>query len=471
MLGRESDHPIVPVKQGNSCGGKGRDRTVDLATETFTHSEGVKRVETNLAKIAKVVRENPKEKLTSLVHFINVDALRRAHYGQDGKKAVGVDAVTKAEYEENLEANLADLVKRMKRQAYKPQPVRRAYIRKEGTDKLRPLGIPAYEDKLVQSVLADILSTVYEEIFLPFSFGFRPKRSGLLALQVLNHFIEKRNVSYIVDADIKGFFDNVNHDWLMKFLRHRIADTNLLRLIQRFLKAGVIEEGDLHPTEVGTPQGGLVSPILANIYLHYVLDLWFHGIVRKKCRGEAFIVRYADDFVCCFEHKEDATEFYELLRERLADFGLQVAEEKTKIIRFGRPCDGDDERPGTFDFLGFTHFCGRSKKGKFRVKRKTAKKRLNRSLQSIKAWLRKNMHSPMKELIRTLNAKLSGHYGYYGITDNSPALSTYYDRVTRMLKWTMGRRSQRGTLNEEQFSLLLKRFPLVRPRIRHSIYG
>lgn len=428
-------------------------------------------METNLAKIAQVAREKPEEKLTSLVHFITVDTLRAAHHGQDGKKAVGVDAVTKAEYEENLEANLTDLVSRMKRQAYKPQPVRRAYIRKEGTNKLRPLGIPAYEDKLVQSVLADILNAVYEEIFLPFSFGFRPKRGCLLALQVLNYFIEEKKVNYIVDADIKGFFDNVDHEWLIKFLKHRIADTNLLRLIQRFLKAGVIEDGSWHDTTVGTPQGGLISPILANIYLHYVLDLWFQGVVRKQCTGQAYIVRYADDFVCCFEHKEDATRFYGLLTERLESFGLQVAEEKTKIIRFGRPCDGDTERPGTFDFLGFTHFCGRSKRGKFRVKRKTAKKKLRRSIQNAKLWLRDNMHSPMKELMRTLNAKLRGHYEYYGITDNTPSISLFCEHVTRMLKWALGRRSQRGYLNEEQFSLLLKRFPIAQPRIRHSIYG
>lgn len=428
-------------------------------------------METNLAKIAKVAREKPGEKLTSLAHFINVDTLRAAHFGQDGKKAVGVDAVTKAEYEENLEDNLADLVKRMKRQAYKPQPVRRAYIRKEGTDKLRPLGIPAYEDKLVQSVLADILSTIYEEIFLPFSFGFRPGRGCLLALQVLNHIIEDKAVSYVVDADIKGFFDNVNHEWLLEFLKHRIADTNLLRLIQRFLRAGVMEDGTRHETMVGTPQGGLISPVLANVYLHYVLDLWFQGVARKQCKGKAYIVRYADDFVCCFEYKEDATMFYESLIERLASFGLQVAAEKTKIIRFGRPRDGDDEPPGTFDFLGFTHFCGQSKKGKFRVKRKTAKKRLRRSIQNAKAWLRENMHQPMKELMRTLNAKLRGHYGYYGITDNTPSISLFCDRVKRMLKWTLGRRSQRGYLNEDQFSLLLRRFPIVSPRIRHSIYG
>jgi RNA-directed DNA polymerase len=428
-------------------------------------------VETNLAKIAKVVREKPGEKLTSLAHFINADTLREAHFGQDGKKAVGVDAVTKAEYEVNLEDNLADLVKRMKRQAYKPQPVRRAYIRKEGTDKLRPLGIPAYEDKLVQSVLADILSTIYEEIFLPFSFGFRPGRGCMLALQVLNHIIEGKAINYVVDADIKGFFDNVNHEWLVKFLQHRIADPSLLRLIQRFLRAGVMEGGVRHETLVGTPQGGLISPVMANVYLHYVLDLWFQGVVRKQCKGAAYIVRYADDFVCCFEFKEDATTFYEALVERLEAFGLQVAAEKTKIIRFGRPRDDDDERPGTFDFLGFTHFCGQSKKGKFRVKRQTAKKKLRRSIQNAKVWLRENMHRSMPDLMRILNAKLRGHYEYYGITDNSPSINLFYDRVKRMLKWTLGRRSQRGYLTETHFAMLLQRFPLVLPRIRHSIYG
>lgn len=428
-------------------------------------------METFLAKIAKVVRERPKEKLTSLAHFINVDTLRAAHYGQDGRKAVGVDAVTKAEYEENLEANLIDLVARMKRQAYKPQPVRRAYIRKEGTSKLRPLGIPAYEDKLVQSVLADILNAIYEEIFLPFSIGFRPKRGCLTALRLLNRVIEGNKVSYIVDADIKGFFDNVDHEWLLKFLKHRIADTNILRLIQRFLRAGVMENGRVSETMLGTPQGGIISPICANIYLHYVLDLWFKGVVRKQCTGDAHIVRYADDFVCCFEHKEDAVMFYELLKERLANFGLQVAEEKTKIVRFGRSGSGDDEHPGTFDFLGFTHFCGKSKTGNFRIKRKTAKKKLRSSLMRVKAWLKLHMHDPLKELIAALNAKLKGYYGYYGITDNHPSLSLFYSQVNRMLKRALGRRSQRGFLCEEKLKLILNRFPLAQPRIRHSIYG
>jgi group II intron reverse transcriptase/maturase len=293
----------------------------------------------------------------------------------------------------------------------------------------------------------------------------------MLALQVLNHIIEGKAINYVVDADIKGFFDNVNHEWLVKFLQHRIADPSLLRLIQRFLRAGVMEDGERHETLVGTPQGGLISPVLANVYLHYVLDLWFQGVVRKQCKGAAYIVRYADDFVCGFECKEDATAFYEALVERLEAFGLQVAAEKTKIIRFGRPRDDDDERPGTFDFLGFTHFCGQSKKGKFRVKRKTAKKKLRRSIQNAKVWLRENMHRPIPELMRTLNAKLRGHYEYYGITDNTPSISLFYHRVKRMLKRTLGRRSQRGYLSEAQLALLLQRYPLVRPRIRHSIYG
>lgn len=426
-------------------------------------------METVLAKIAKVARERPKEKFTSLAHYINGPALYAAHVGQDGMKAVGVDGVTKAEYEKNIHANVTDLVARLKRHAYKPQPVRRAYIRKEGTDKLRPLGIPAYEDKLVQAVLAEILSTIYEETFLDYSYGFRKGRSCLQALKALNHIIERKKVHYIVDADIKGFFDHVDHDWLLTFLKERIADPNILRLIVRFLKAGVMEEGKLQESLSGTPQGGLISPVLGNIYLHYALDLWFYKHVREQSTGACYLIRYADDFVCCFEKREDAERFYEQLIERLAKFKLSVAVEKTKIIRFGRP-NGDDENPGTFDFLGFTHFCGKSKSGSFRVKRKTARKKLRKSLLSVKQWLVKSMHTPTKELISTLRSKVRGHYNYYGLTDNRDSLSKFYQEVIKMLKWILGRRSQKSRQTWEDIMKFLRRFPLPYPRIYHSIF-
>jgi RNA-directed DNA polymerase len=381
-------------------------------------------METGLVRIAEIARQNPKERFTALIHHINQETLIECHQMVSGSKASGVDQVTKQAYGENLEANIADLIGRMKRQAYKPQPVRRVYIPKEGSNKMRPLGIPSYEDKLVQKGLARILNTIYEQDFLDCSFGFRPGRGCHDALKVLNHIIERKKVNYIVDADIRGFFDHVDHEWLMKFLELRIADPNLLRLIKRFLKAGVMEAGIVYDTPEGTPQGGLISPILANVYLHYVLDLWFEKVVKKRCQGEAYVVRYADDFVCCFQNKRDAEWFYSNLKERLKKFNLEVAEEKTRIIAFGRSAEKESKKqgkkkPDTFDFLGFTHYCSKSEKGWFRVKRKTSQKKYRSSLLKCKLWLRKHLFlmgsyflDGMGELILRLASRLDAFSAY-----------------------------------------------------------
>ncbi|ABI67500.1 group II intron reverse transcriptase/maturase [Cutibacterium avidum] len=432
-------------------------------------------METGLVRIAEIARQNPKERFTALIHHINHETLKECHLEISGSKASGVDQVTKQAYEENLEANIADLIGRMKRQAYKPQPVRRVYIPKEGSNKRRPLGIPSYEDKLVQKGLARILNTIYEQDFLDCSFGFRPGRGCHDALKVLNHIIERKKVNYIVDADIRGFFDHVDHEWMMKFLELRIADPNLLRLIKRFLKAGVMEAGIVYDTPKGTPQGGIVSPILANIYLHYVLDLWFEKVVKKRCQGEAYLVRYADDFVCCFQNKSDAEWFYANLRERLNKFNLEVAEEKTRIIAFGRFADKESKKqgrkkPDTFDFLGFTHYCSKSKKGWFRVKRKTSQKKYRSSLLKCKTWLRKHLISPTDYVIEMLQIKLQGYYRYYGITDNSTALRNFCDKVRRMLfKW-FNRRSQRKSMNWDKYVRFLNKHPLPKGRIYVDIY-
>jgi len=432
-------------------------------------------METGLVRIAEIARQNPKERFTALIHHINHETLKECHLEISGSKASGVDQVTKQAYEENLEANIADLIGRMKRQAYKPQPVRRVYIPKEGSNKRRPLGIPSYEDKLVQKGLARILNTIYEQDFLDCSFGFRPGRGCHDALKVLNHIIERKKVNYIVDADIRGFFDHVDHEWMMKFLELRIADPNLLRLIKRFLKAGVMEAGIVYDTPKGTPQGGIVSPILANIYLHYVLDLWFEKVVKKRCQGEAYLVRYADDFVCCFQNKSDAEWFYANLRERLNKFNLEVAEEKTRIIAFGRFADKESKKqgrkkPDTFDLLGFTHYCSKSKKGWFRVKRKTSQKKYRSSLLKCKTWLRKHLISPTDYVIEMLQIKLQGYYRYYGITDNSTALRSFCDKVRRMLfKW-FNRRSQRKSMNWDKYVRFLNKHPLPKGRIYVDIY-
>lgn len=431
-------------------------------------------METKLTRIAEKARNNPELRFTTLVHLINEDTLVAAHKSMPKERASGIDGVSKAEYEENLKVNVENLVARMKRQAYKPQAARRTYIPKPGTSKMRPLGIPAYEDKLVQTVMARILNAIYEQDFLDCSYGFRPGRSCHDALKALNAIIENRPINYIVDADIKGFFDNVDHKWMMECLKLRIVDPNMLRLIARFLKAGIIEAGVSYDTPQGTPQGGVVSPILANIYLHYVLDLWFYKIVWKHCRGEAYMVRYADDFVCCFQYEEDAQRFYTALQNRLRKFNLEIAKDKSKIIAFGRQAEAESraggEKPKTFDFLGFTHYCSRSRKGKFRVKRKTSSKKYRASILRCKEWLRKHRNLPASYIWWLLKPKLLGNYRYYGITDNAPMLYKFLDKVEKLLfKW-LNRRSQRKSFEWDKFRLFLKKYPLPMPRIYVNIY-
>lgn len=430
-------------------------------------------METEMVRIAEIARSH--KKVQTLVHHINIDNLRRKHKIAMSKKATGVDGVTKEMYEENLEDNLQNLVDRMKRQAYKPQNVKRVYIPKEGSKKKRGLGIPAYEDKLVQSIIADILNAIYEEKFLDTSYGFRPNKSCHDAIKRLGKIIEKNKVNYVVDADIKGFFDNVDHTWLVKFLEHDIQDKNFLRIIKRFLKAGIIEEGKYLRSDAGTPQGGVISPVLANVYLHYVLDLWFEKVVKKSCKGQAHIVRYADDFVCCFQYINEAELFYFQLQERLAKFGLSLAEDKSKIIEFGRFADENrknrgDGKPETFDFLGFTHYCSKSKKGWFRVKRKTSRKKQKAKISKMKMWLKGRMHRPLVETIKSLNRKLIGHYNYYGITDNSQSITYFYFITTRELFRVLKRRTQKHNLNWEKFTKILQYMPLSPPKIRVNIY-
>lgn len=432
-------------------------------------------METKFAKIAETVSKHPEGKLTTLAHFINEESLKESYRKLSGNKATGVDKVTKEQYGVELDERIKALVSEMKKQAYKPQPVRRTYIPKEGTTKMRALGIPTFEDKIVQDVTAGILGEIYEPIFLDVSYGFRPGKSCHDALRRLNSIIETRKVNYVVDCDIRNFFDSVDHDWIMKMLEYRIGDPSFLRLIKRFLIAGIMEEGKWEESEKGTPQGGLISPILANIYLHYVIDLWFEKVVRKRSKGEAYIVRYADDFVCCFQYRDDAERFYAELVERLEKFKLEVAGEKSRIIEFGRFAEANAEKTGrrvdTFDFLGFTHYCGKSTKGKFRVKRVTSKKKMKSKLKKIKQWLGENLSKPIPQVIKELNVKLNGHYNYYGITDNTPGIKKFAYVTRRALYRHINRRRQGKPCDFLKFEKLMKRYPLAIPRIRVSIYG
>jgi len=417
-------------------------------------------MKTGLERISQLAKEHPDRKMQTLMHLVNKETLRGVHNRQNPKKAHGVDQVTKAEYEENLEENLDDLIARMKQFSYRPQPVRRAYIPKDGSDQLRPLGVPSYEDKLVQGAMADVLSAIYEQKFYDYSYGFRPGRSQHQAMGALDDILFGWT-NWVVDADIKGFFDTVDHDWMMKFLEHDIEDRNFLRYVKRFLKAGIMENGQQAASEEGVPQGGLISPILSNVYLHYVIDMWFEKGVKASVKGKAEMIRFADDIVFCFEYEEDAYRFYESLKTRLKKFNLELSEEKSKIIKFGRKA-GDDA--GKFDFLGFTHITAIGRNGKFHVKRITSQKKLKAKRQNAKRWLRENMHTPIKVLIDRLNVKLRGHYNYYGIIGNYEAMSGFREYVLEQLRASLNRRGTKSVTWDE-FQRILIKFPIIQPRI------
>ena len=374
-------------------------------------------------------------RVQNLAAHIDKEALRAIHRKMKPGKASGIDKVTKEDYEANLDANLNDLLNRMKRGAYRPNPSRRTYIPKSGSDKMRPLGISCYEDKLVENAIAQILIPIYEQKFIATSYGFRPNRSCHMAVREVVEMVQYRKTNYVIEADIRGFFDNVNHEWLMKMLTHDIADKRFLEVIYRFLKAGVMENGKYLDSEKGTPQGNGVSPVLANVYLHYVLDLWFEKIVKCRTRGQCYLIRYADDFICCFQCKDEAEMFLKVLKKRFAKFGLELAEEKTKILEFGRFAavnrkNRGEGKPEIFDFLGFTFYCGKAnKKGFFRCRVKTSKKKFVSKLRAMKEWIKEHRTMPMAKLFKTISAKLRGHYQYYGVTDNTASIKSFYTQT------------------------------------------
>lgn len=432
-------------------------------------------VATKLHRIAEKARKESSFKFTSLYHLMNEELLRECFRRLRNDAAGGIDNVTKEQYAENLDANLSELIGRLHQMAYRPQPVRRKYIPKPGSAKQRPLGIPCLEDKLVQAGMARILEAVYEQDFVGDSYGFRPGRSCHKALRALSEAVESKPVNHIVEADIKGFFDHVNQEWLIKFLGHRIGDKRIQRMVKRFLKAGVAEDGTVTISDEGTPQGGVISPLLANIYLHYALDLWFEKVFRRSCTGFAQMIRYADDFVVCFQHKTDAERFRRELGMRLGRFGLEVEPSKTRVMEFGKfavqNAKARGEKPATFDFLGFTHYCGRSQNGKwFRMKRKTSRKRFTAKVKAFKEWLKKARTLKTAELWETAKAKLRGHYGYYGVTDNAIGISGFARKVAQLLYKWLNRRGKRRCLNWAEFNRMLERFPLPKPRIMVNMF-
>ena len=431
-------------------------------------------MQTKLNLITEIVKRDEKSRIGNLAYLLNEENLGECFKMLKKGKASGVDGVTVEAYAENLDANLKDLVTRMKNQSYKPLPARRTYIAK-ANGKMRGLGIPSVEDKIVQRGITRILEAIFEVEFKDFSYGFRPHKSCHQALKRVDEIIMKNPINHIIDADIKGFFDHVDHEWLMKFLEHKISDVNFLRLIKRFLKNGYLEEGRLYKTSEGTPQGGVVSPILANIYLHYALDLWIENAVKPKCKGVVEMVRYADDFVICVQYKDDAIHILQALKERLSKFKLELEEDKTRLIEFGRFAKQNAEakklRVQTFNFLGFTHFIDKTRKGGFKLGRKTEGKKLRMKLKEMNEWLKTSRNAyPIMEIWKTLRAKARGHFQYYGVSGNFRSIGQF-DCLTRKLtlKW-LNRRSQKKSFTWESFNAYLKRHPLPKPEIHHDFY-
>ncbi len=471
----QSDRRIVPqqrtaqvreMKLGNSSEGKASKLSRESSGPLTRPSVGDS-VISRLIRISDRAKSNCEEVFNNLFSAMTVDLLRHAFYKLERGKASGVDGQTVEQYEVDLESNLQSLENQLHRESYRPNPSLRVDIPK-GKGQTRPLGIACIEDKLVQRAVVMILERIYEEGFLPISFGFRPKKSCHDALSVLGQDIATGRVNWVSDADIKGFFNNVDHGHLMELLAIRVSDPKLLRLIERFLKAGVMIDGHFEETDDGVPQGAVLSPLLANVYLHYVLDLWFERDVKPRLEGEATMVRYADDFICTFEFERDAHRFQEVLKKRLGRFSLELAEDKTKLLRFGRFAERDLKRldgqsPGTFDFLGFTHYCGHSRTGRFKLKRKTASKKLRSKFTDLKEWLRHNLTQPIDEVWKTLNSKLRGHYQYYGINDNWPSLIKYQETAKRFAYRWICRRSQKGRISLRDYSEYLQRNPLVGP--------
>jgi RNA-directed DNA polymerase len=413
-------------------------------------------------RIRRAAKADKGRRFTALLHHVyNIDSLRGAYYGLKRDAAPGIDGETWHAYGEQLENNLADLSARLARGAYRAKPVRRVLIPKPD-GRQRPLGVTALEDKIVQRALVTVLNCIYEEDFLGFSYGFRPGRSQHQALDALCVGIKKRKVSWVLDADIRGYFDAISHEWLVKFLEHRIADRRVVRLIQKWLKAGVLEDKEWRPSEEGTPQGGCISPLLANVYLHYVFDLWVQDW-RKRAKGDVVVVRFADDIIVGLQTQWEARQFLDDLRERFAAFGLELHPEKTRLIEFGRFAADNTKRKGrgkpeTFNFLGFTHSCGKTREGWFEIVRQTMRKRLRAKLLDVKQALRRRWHDPVPEVGKWLASVIRGHAQYYGVPLNSRALQSFRHQVIWLWQRALSRRSQKGRVTWDRMWRIARRW-------------
>lgn len=423
-------------------------------------------ISTKQARIAELARQMPGTALRTLSHHLDLEWLREAYHRTRKDGAAGIDGQTADDYAEHLEENLQRLLDQAKSGTYRAPPVRRVHIPKGDGTKTRPIGIPTFEDKVLQRAVVMLLEPIYEQDFYAFSYGFRPHRSAHQALHALDEGLWDLRGGWVLDVDIQSFFDTLDHEKLRELLCQRVVDGVVVRLIGKWLHAGVLEEGVVTHPETGSPQGGVISPLLANLYLHEVLDRWWAETVLPRLTGRAFLIRYADDFVMVFGEQEDALRVQKVLSSRFQRFGLTLHPDKTRLVSFKRPhLDGNGPKPGSFDFLGFTHYWGRSRRGTWALKRKTAKGRLSRALRSINQWLRRSRHRPVGEQAAALRRKLSGHYNYYGIRGNSTGISRFADEVRRLWKKWLGRRSQRARMTWEKFHRLLERYPLPPARL------
>jgi RNA-directed DNA polymerase len=431
-------------------------------------------VSTKQERIATLAKQSPQMGFTSLAYLMDIEWLREAYQRTRKNGAVGIDGQTAAEYERDLEGNLRSLLDRAKSGRYFAPPVRRVYIPKAGspTEK-RPIGIPTLEDKVLQRAVVMLLEPIYEQDFHDGSYGFRPGRSAHQALESLWKGAMDMRGGWVLEVDIRKFFDTLDHTHLREILQHRVRDGVLLRLIGKWLNAGVMEDGSISHPDAGSPQGGVISPLLANIYLHYVLDVWFEQEVRPRLAGPAFLIRYADDFVVVLGSESDARRVMDVLPKRFGRYGLALHPDKTRLVSFGRPDDrnSSSDPPGSFDLLGFSHYWAKSRKGEWVVKRKTSSSRLTRSLRAIGEWCRKHRHRPLPEQHETLIAKVRGHYGYYGITGNSSWLAVFRMQVHRRWRYWLSRRNRERTMTWDCFNRLLRSYPLPTPVVVHSVYG
>ena len=456
----KSDSSIVLTKPPNEAGPEAKEAGEERGLaegktpeRNMSRTQGRTSMSSALERVRQAARRDKRQRFTALLHHgYDVARLRAAYFGLKREAAAGIDGKTWRQYGEELERNLLDLSDRLKRGAYRAQPVRRAYISKAGEpQKRRPLGVLVVEDKIVQRALAEVLSALYEQDFVGFSYGFRPGSSPHQALDALAMAILRRKVNWVLDADIRAFFDTLGHGWLVKFIEHRVADRRVVRLIQKWLKAGVLEDGKLMQSEQGTVQGGSISPLLANIYLHYVLDLWVRQWREKQARGDVVVVRFADDFVVGFEHREDGERFWSELKERLARFGLELHSKKTRLIEFGRRAEKDRQsrgegKPESFNFLGFTHSCAKTRKGRFTVLRQTMRTRWQAKLRQIKAELHRRRHEPIPEMGAYVRAVVLGHMHYYAVPMNAVSVSNFRMAMGRIWWRVLKRRSQKTHL-------------------------